>query len=289
VLIASYLSASRALLGSMRHTALLIVMLGGFVGVFILILFLVRRFLWSWRSSKDAGVIGGVAAMVLTLFALLLAFGIVTLYDQRQAAQNAIVHEADDLVQVERDATVLQGLGARSKEKTRVDFDIRNYVCDIKNHEFPAMRNGTNTLSASGLATIFKDLSGEYAPVGNAQNAFFLSAVSQLNDAVAQRRDRLGSVNASLPYAFAGLLISTAVIGIILTCFIRTAGTSKDGEPSTAGTGKDGDPHGRVEYVLVASVAFVVAAGLLTALMFEFPFSGPLAITNYPLPVKSCP
>jgi hypothetical protein len=93
----------------------------------------------------------------------------------------------------------------------------------------------------------------------------------QLSDAVAQRRARLERVDNALPFAFAVLLILTSAMSVILTCFIKTTGLSKQGEP-----------HAGIEYVLVGSVAFVVAAGLLTALIFEFPFSGPLAISDQP-------
>ena len=269
--IASYESLSRAVLNSMPYVVLLALVTMGSVCAAMLALFLVRRYLDRWRSRADAEVIGGVAAMVLTLFALLLAFGIVTLYDERRAAQSAVAQEAAALAVVQRNAAALRGLGVTPPVRD-VSQAVDDYACGVQLAEFPRMRDGLRIggVVPDLLSNVFAALQA-YRPTTPAQAAFYESAVAQLNDAVAQRRSRLQRVNAALPFAFAVLLILTAAISVILTCFIKTTGLSKRGEP-----------HSGIEYVLVGSVAFVVAVGLLTALLFEFPFSGPLATSADP-------
>jgi hypothetical protein len=164
-------------------------------------------------------------------------------------------------------------------DTTRVTPPIKKYVCDVVRVDFPAMRKGqtVGTRTSEDLADVFAALK-TYTPADAAQTAFYTSAVTELSDAVSQRRQRIASADNALPFAFALLLILTAVISVLLTCFIKTSGLSRRGEP-----------HGGIEYVLVGCVAFVVAAGLLTALMFEFPFSGPLAISSHPFQtVRGC-
>jgi hypothetical protein len=139
-MIASYESVSRDVLNSMPYAALLPLATVICVGGALLALYLVRRFLGEWRSGADAAVIGGVAAMVLTLFALLLAFGIVTLYNQHQDARNAVAKEADDLAQVGRDAGILTHLGIQPT--ATVSEPINGYICAVETHEFEAMRDG---------------------------------------------------------------------------------------------------------------------------------------------------
>jgi uncharacterized protein DUF4239 len=269
--IASYVTVSRAVLNSMPYVVLLCIVTIGAVCAALLTLYLVRRFLDQWRSSADAEVIGGVAAMVLTLFALLLAFGIVTLYDERRAAQGAVAQEAGALAVVQRDVQELRRLGVEPGDTT-VREAIRSYVRCVQRKEFPAMRNGQSVddVVSEPLGKIFASLRG-YRPTTVAQTAFYESAVAELNEAVTQRRSRLQRIDTALPFAFAVLLILTSAISVLLTCFIKTTGFSKHG-----------DPHPGIEYVLVGSVAFVVAVGLLTALIFEFPFSGPLAVSDFP-------
>ncbi len=266
-MIASYVSISRGVLNSMPYFALLAVVTLLSVGGAVLALYLIRRFLGQWRSSADAAVIGGVAAMVLTLFALLLAFGIITLYDQRQAAQSAVAREAAGLAVIRRDAYVLDpandDLQPTEMKANPIVNGVNSYVCSVWRDEFPKMRDGESTEAPVGnLTTVFKKLA-TFTPPDATRTPFYEAAVAQLNDVVTQRRNRLESVDNALPFAFAVLLILTALISIILTCFIKTTGLSRHGTP-----------HAGIEYLLVGSVAFVVAAGLLTALIFEFPFSG---------------
>jgi hypothetical protein len=255
----------------MPYGVLLALVTVGSVCAAMLILFLVRRFLDPWRSRADAEVIGGVAAMVLTLFALLLAFGIVTLYDERRETQSAVAQEAGALAVVQRDVRELHELGVEPGG-VPVRKAIEAYVRCVQRVEYPTMRDGEplEEVVSEPLGKVFASLRA-YTPSTPAQIAFYESAVAQLNDAVTQRRSRIQRVNTALPFAFAVLLVLTSIISVILTCFIKTAGPSERGET-----------HAGIEYVLVGSVAFVVAIGLLTALLFEFPFSGPLAISDLP-------
>src|SRR4051794_22502920 len=119
------------------------------------------------------------------------------------------------------------------------------------------MRVGESGGAPVGNLTIVFQKIATFTPPDAKRTPFYEAAVAQLNDVVAQRRSRLESVNNALPFAFAVLLILTALISILLTCFIKTTGLSRHGAP-----------HPGIEYLLVGSVAFVVAAGLLTALIF---------------------
>jgi multisubunit Na+/H+ antiporter MnhB subunit len=259
-----YTSGQRAVLNGLPYVWLLIVVPVVSIALALGVLWLARRYGRRWRSSADSAIVAGVAAMVLTLFALLLAFAIVNLYAQHADAHADVVHEADDLALVLRDARIV-GM-------PDVEPAVDKYVCEVESAEFPRMRNGNGPARSSYdlVDKMFTAVHG-YKPVSRSDEAFYQSIVDHLNDAVAQRRDRIESINAVLPSAFAGLLLVTAAISVFLVCFIRTA------------SAKDEAKAGPVEALLVSCVAFVVAAGLLTALLFEFPFSGPLKLSNHPL------
>jgi hypothetical protein len=64
-----------------------------------------ERFFGTYRKSANAWETVVVAAMVLTMFALLLAFAIVTLYDQRRDAEAAVAREGNDLAMIARNST----------------------------------------------------------------------------------------------------------------------------------------------------------------------------------------
>jgi hypothetical protein len=212
--------------------------------------------------------------MVLTLFALLLAFSIITLYNQRQEAQAAVSREADDLAEVGRDAQQFElpppaSQHAAPKYVAPTTRVIHKYACEVERNEFPSMVSGKHlgTSTPQYLTAIFDSLRKQH-PKAGAQTAFFMSAVTQLNDAVAQRRDRLEHVNSDLPFPLALLLLITAGVSIFLIVLIAFARLRGGWRQSVA------------ELAVIAAVAGVVAVGLFACLLFEFPFSGPLAVTD---------
>jgi hypothetical protein len=196
--------------------------------------------------------------MVMTLFALVLAFAVVTLYDQFSAASDSVTAEATDLSQIVRDSYVFP-----PAERLKIDNAVKAYVIEVRGKEFPLMHAGKEDLVADdlfqGIFTAFQS----YSPQTTAQVGFYNSAVTQLNDAVTQRRARLESVDAALPSAFAALLFLSAIVSILTTFFLST-------ENST------------LEVVLVAAVAVIVGAGMLTALLLQYPFSGSVAVSSHP-------
>ena len=249
---------SRAVLNSMPDWALFFVIVGGVLLVSLIGLALSRRYLSHWRSTADGGVVAATAAMVMTLFALVLAFAVVTLYDQFNSAMDSVSGEANDLAQIARDSHAFPPL-----EQRKIDAAIKRYIVEVRTREFPLMHDGKEDASTSNdLQVIFSALQ-TYNPKTPAQTSFYNSAVAQMNDAVTQRRARLDLVDASLPTAFAALLILTAIVSIITTFFLSTE-------------------NGPLEVVLVSCVAVIVGAGLLTALLLQFPFSGSVAVSSKP-------
>ena len=88
----------------MPDWALFVVIVGGVMVAALAGLFLSRRYLARWRTTAELTVVAAVATMVMTLFALVLAFAVVTLYDQYNAASESVTAEATDLAQIVRDS-----------------------------------------------------------------------------------------------------------------------------------------------------------------------------------------
>jgi hypothetical protein len=242
----------------MPDWALFVVIVGGVLIVALAGLFVSRRYLAHWRSTADGPVVAAVATMVMTLFALVLAFAVVTLYDQYNGASESVTGEATDLAQIVRDSDTFPP-AARDK----IDNAVKAYIIEVRGTEFGLMHNGKeDDVASDRLQGIFSAFEN-YNPQTNAQVGFYNSAVAQLNDAVTQRRARLEAVDAALPSAFAALLFLSALVSILTTFFLST-------ENST------------LEVVLVASVAVIVGAGLLTALLLQYPFSGSVAVSSHP-------
>ena len=251
-------SISRTVLNSMADWELFLAIVGSVLIASLVGLLVARRYLPSLRTAADAGVVAGVTAIVMTLFAFVLAFGVVSLYDQFNAARDSVSGEASDLAQITRDSRVFP-----TATQDQIDKAVKEYIVEVRNREFGLMHDGHDDPRASQLfGRIFTALQS-YEPKTQAQVAFYGSAVAQLNDAVTHRRARRAEINAALPKSFATLIILTAILSIVTTFFVATESKA-------------------LEVVLVSCVAIIVGAGLLTVLLLQYPFSGSVAVSSEP-------
>src|SRR3954470_23780448 len=87
---------------------------------------LTRRYLAPLRATTDAGVVAGVTAIVMTLFAFVLAFGVVSLYDQFNAPRDSVSGEASNLAQIVRDSR-----GFPEETQASIDKAVKDYVVEL--------------------------------------------------------------------------------------------------------------------------------------------------------------
>jgi hypothetical protein len=249
---------TRSLLNSMPDWLLFVVIVGAVLVVSLLGLFFTRRYLAGLRDAADAGVVVAITAIAMTLFAFVLAFGVVSLYDQFNEARDSVTGEASDFAQVVRDSHNFP-----LENRKDIQRAIRAYILEVRNREFDLMHDGHDDPLASARFTDIFHAVQRYEPKTQAQVAFYGSTVGQLNDAVTHRRARRTLINAALPRAYETLIILTAIVSVLTTFFVVT--------------------HSRkLEDVLVASVAIIVGAGLLTVLLLQYPFSGSVAVSSKP-------
>src|SRR3954470_24377061 len=128
---------TRALLNSMPDWLLFLVIVGSVLVVSLLGLFLTRRYLGGLRDAADAGVVAGVTAIAMTLFAFVLAFGVVSLYDQFNAARDSVTGEATNLAQIVRDSRVFP-----QETQAKIDQAVKEYVVELRERSFPLMHEG---------------------------------------------------------------------------------------------------------------------------------------------------
>jgi hypothetical protein len=250
----------RSILNSVPEWALIIIVIAGLPAVVVGVFLMLRGRLDSWRTDSSSAIVVAVAAMVMTLFALVLAFAAVNLFQGYDEASANVTEEANALGQIQRDVRVFP-VAARD----RVDGQLIAYINVVRNVEFPAMRDGNATKVQAGVVatdTLFAAMQS-YDPVSETQKTFYASAVDRMNDLIALRRNRISASNSALPTAFMVLLLLTAAISILTTFFLRT---HKPG----------------LDITLVVMVSMVVGAGLLTVVLLEYPFSGSVSVSSDP-------
>jgi len=84
-----------------------------------------------------------------------------------------------------------------------------------------------------------------------------------LHTIVGERESRLDAAETSIPKPLLDLMILFAVLTLAISLLIRTH-------------------HTPVDIWVVVTIAIVVSAGLLTAVILQYPFSGSIAVTSDP-------
>lgn len=232
-----------------------LIFIGGTVALTLGAKVLVRHYLGEWRDIGVEGILG-VAAMVMTLFALVLAFVVVNLYNDYDKASTDVSDEANALGALVQDARTFPRAG-----EAAVDSAVVSYVLEVRRREFGRLAEGDLDARAEALVSgIFNAVAGS-SPATPTQTAFYRAAVDQLNLFVGERENRIAKAGTSIPPPLLGLLIFLAIATIAVTLLIKTG-------------------HAVLDMVLIVAVAVVVSAGLLTALILQYPYSGGIAVSS---------
>ena len=234
-----------------------------FVGVALLLafggLYLVRRHAPSWRDESSSQVVLGVTAIVMTLFALLLALVVVDLHTSYRDASNGVGDEANSLNRIEQDADAFP-----AARKAAVERAVANYIVEVRKNEFPALREGREDQKAEKRLLQISTALRRYSPRTQAQIAFYDSALSRIDDLVSERQSRIGAAESSVPPTLIALVLVLGVLSIGTSLFVKTH-------------------HSSLDLILVGSLAAVVGLALATVLVLEYPFSGSIAVSSDPL------
>jgi hypothetical protein len=249
---------ARDLLNSLPEWLIALCFVGGIVAVTLGAFVLVCRFLPHWRDASAIEGVLGVGAMVMTLFALVLAFVVVNLYSDYTSASGDVTDEANALGAVVQDARAFP-----AEDRLAVDRAVAAYIREVRMREFNTLSEGHSDPNAEPLAVGIVDALQAYSPQTVTQATFYRAAVDQLNTFLAERENRVAKAETSIPGPLVVLLIFLAITTIGVFLFVRTH-------------------HPSLDLALVVVVAVVVGAGLLTALILQYPYSGSIAVKSEP-------
>jgi hypothetical protein len=238
---------------------LVLVIVGGVVGIVLLGVWAVRRWIPSTREGFDAEVSSQVLGVVASLFGLLLAFVVVIEFQAFGAASDNVQTEADSLAAIVRDSYAFDKAAG-----VHIRSSIGNYVRVVTDKEWPLMRHGDESPAAwQGIDSVFAAMQA-YKPVSTSQSAFYDDAVRHLNTVLEARSNRLSASDGNdLPSLIAALIL----VGAIVILGYATLVGSRSSAFHAIGAG---------------AIAVVVGFSLVVLLSLQFPFSGDLALSSQP-------
>ena len=235
---------------------LALIIVGGTVILVLIGLFLVNRFMPAWRHESSSQTVAGVVAMVMTMFAVLVAFVIVNLFNSYEGASNNVANEAASLTDLVRDARHFP-----PPVRQRIERAVAQYVVEVRQQEFRTLSMGKEDARAQELLGNIFEAVQTYSPHNSGQQAFYSDTIQQLHSIADERESRLDAADAGIPKPLLYLMILLAVLTLTAALFIDTH-------------------HGGLDVAVVVTLAIAVSAGMLTALLLEHPFSGSIAVSS---------
>jgi len=247
---------NRYLLNTFTTLELGLIIVGGFVVLAVIGLFITRRLAPSLRESGENEIAGVILGVLAAIYGIVLAFVIVSLFEDFKKTQGDVRNEASAISKVYRDSQAFA-----PPEAKRVKTAVGDYIYDVVHEEWPAMAHGNESERAwTDLASMYAALRA-YEPVTESQKVFYTEAVARVNDVTGARRERLNDNEESLPLTFEILLVGGAVLLLAFTFLF-------------------GMRSARLHATMVVSVAFLLGFNLLLALVLDYPFSGQVVVSN---------
>ena len=177
---------------------------------------LVRRSVGLSVLESHNEVAGFVYAVVGVIYAVLIAFVVIAVWEQYQTAEARVEQEANELADLFRDSGAFA-----DPARTDVQGRIRAYRIAVID-EWSAMAQGGSSPAALEAASALWGAYREIKPQNAYESAWYAESLKRLNNLGDDRRLRLLSSHASVPGVIWTLLLMGGAITIAFTYFFGT-------------------------------------------------------------------
>ncbi len=185
------------------------------------------------------------------------------MWEGYNAADDNVAREATALSQVVRSADAFP-----PEPRLRVVRAVGEYVHLVTDEEWALMREGeSRDRAGAALGAVYSALQ-QYEPITETQKVFYQHAVTSVNEALANRRTRLGHIDASISGELQFMMYSGFVM---IVGFMAVVGSGRQ----------------RTQSALLVGVTAVLAFNLVLATTLDYPFSGDVSVSSEPFHLGS--
>jgi hypothetical protein len=213
---------------------------------------LVRRYVTLEELSANNEVAGFKFAVVGVLYAVLLAFAIIVVWEKFSEAENTVAREAGAVATVYR---LSRGIDDSAGASLRSSLD--SYLKVTISEDLPAMEQGKESERAR------KSLDDIYAamiPIAKVQSSSLISEIlDQLDVITQQRRARLVAAEGTVPGILWPVLFWGAAVTISFTYFFGTQSL-------------------RAQTTMTGLLSVLIFSGLLIIIVIDQPFAGAVKV-----------
>jgi hypothetical protein len=222
-----------------------------FIGGSLILLFFFRRCI-SYETRKDHhGVISPIFGRVASMFGILLAFIVIILWQEYQAAEVNAINEGNAAFDVYRDLL-------HYPDKSQVGSATSSYKIFIKSmvqDEYPAMAQMMKSEKTQNVLwlNIMK-----IQPKTSQEQAFHKNMVRNLESLEDFRQTRLKEMRSSVPDVLWVVIIIGAIVSIVLAALLHAE-------------------KFWVHALSISMLAIIIATTIFLAIQLDYPFLGELS------------
>jgi hypothetical protein len=211
---------------------------------------IVRHFVQLDRLRTNNEVAGFKFATVGVVYAVLLAFAVIVVWEKFNEAEATVAREASAAATVYR---LADGLDAAQSAPLKEAMSA--YLTAVVDKDWPAMEHGRASADVTRAldniyATLLQSRSG-----GGLDPILKAEILHQLDEVSASRRSRLVAADGTVPQILWFILFGGAIITVAFTFFFGT-------------------PNLRAQTMMTGALAILVFSGLLTVIVIDRPFAG---------------
>jgi hypothetical protein len=211
---------------------------------------LVRRSVGAEVLARHNDVAGFIYAVIGVVYAVLLGFTAIIVWEQYRKAQEGAELEANALADLYRDAQVFPA-PVRGEVETR----IRDYARLVVEEEWPAMAAGESSSRTWDAYHLLWRTYHDFIPQTEHQRIWYEESVQRLSLLGDERRNRLLSIRSGVPAVIWTVLLGAGAVTIAFSFLFGT-------------------PHRRAQGLMTGALALTIGIVLLSILALEHPFAG---------------
>jgi hypothetical protein len=216
---------------------------------------LVRRYVALESLTTNNEVAGSKFQTLGTIYAVLLAFVVIIVWERFHDAEAAVAQEAGAVTALYRLSS-----GLDPDARTRVQGELSRYLRIVVADDWPAMARGKGSHDATRALSGIYDAALAYEPSSPRGETILAEMLNQLDQVTQARRTRLSLASGIVPGVVWLVLFVGAVLTIVFTFFFGTANL-------------------RAQAWMTAMLTLVISMSMLIVMALDHPFAGDVRVT----------
>jgi hypothetical protein len=220
---------------------------------------LVRRIVGFERLVSNNEVAGFKFAVLGVVYAVLLGFSVITVWEKFKDAQDDVTSEASSAAAIYR----LTG-GIENTYRPAIRAAIQNYLTMVLTREANTMETGKADVSTNLALNSLYGATLASKPTGVEDSDVFQAMLGELHTLADARRGRLELSVGAVPSIMWAILFGGAILTIAFALFFGTK-------------------NGTAQVIMAGMLAAVIFMSLFIVININYPFTGELKVSMEPL------